>query len=313
MANVVSQNQVVDWFEKLYATGAVYVWGANGDNITKTLMDKLYACYGSATYNKDYYNAKLAEGKGKIGADCSGAFFKLSGVDRTAKGYYKNCTKTGRIASIPKDKVCLVFNKNLTHVGCYLGNGYTIEMRSSKLNVYKEKLKTSRWYYFGLADFIDYSTPVETLETEIAAANVVICEYQKWVNSILDGSDINADGVWGPKTKKQTVRLLQHIFNTYYGTKLVEDGSYGPKTKKACPGYSVLKKNAEAFEMITYIVHVYLYAVCKYEMEGIINVTKVSKTYNDYTKLYVSEYQNDTRGLKVDGLAGPATLYQMFK
>ena len=47
-----------------------------------------------------------------------------------------------------------------------------------------------------MADFIDYSTPVETLETEIAAANVVICEYQKWVNSILDGSDINADGVW---------------------------------------------------------------------------------------------------------------------
>lgn len=313
MAKKVTQTEVVKWFEELYAKGAIYVWGANGDTITKTLMDKLYACYGSSTYNKDYYNSKLAEGKGKIGADCSGALYKLSGVDRTAKGYYGACTNKGLIASMPKNKVCLVFNKNLTHVGCYLGNGTTIEMRSSKLNVYKESFKSSRWYYFGLADFIDYEAGSAEIEKEVSASNVIITNYQKWVNGILTGSDIQEDGVWGPKTKVQTVRLLQHIFNKYYGANIKEDGEYGPKTKAACPSWAKMKANTEAFTMITYIIHVYLYAVCKYSMTNIINTTKVSTTYNENTKAYVSDYQNSTRGLKVDGYAGPATLYQMFK
>lgn len=207
----------------------------------------------------------------------------------------------------------MVFNKNLTHIGAYLGNGITIEMRDSKTNVYKENLKTSRWYYFGIPEFVDYSTSLEELKKEITSSNNIVIDYQKWLNKNLDGEVIATDGEYGPKTKKQSVRLIQHIFNTHYGTNIKEDGEYGPNTRDACPTFTKLKKNEAAFSMITYIIHTYLYAVCKYDMNGIISGTKMSTAYSDYTKKYVGDYQNSTHGLKVDGLAGSATLYQMFK
>lgn len=279
----VSQKEFIEWFEELYAKGAIYLWGANGETITKELCDKLYNWYGSSTYNRTYYNSKLAEGKGKIGADCSGAFLKLSGTDRTASGYYNNCKKKGLIASLPTDMVCLVFNKNLTHIGAYLGNGYTIEMKNSQVNVHKEKLKRSRWYYYGIPSFVDYSVPLEKIETSISSCDKIVSNYQKWLNDNLDGKNISVDG------------------------------AYGPDTRGACPKWSVLKANAEAFSLITYIIHVYLYAVAKYDMKGIVNSTKVSTVYSDNTKSYVAKYQSNTRGLVVDGWAGSATLYQMFK
>lgn len=304
----VSQKEFVSHFEKLNSENAVYVWGGNGEIITKELMDKLYAWYGSTKYNRDYYNKKLAEGKGRVGADCSGALYPLSKIDRTAKGYYNSCVSTGLIAAMPKDIVCLVFNKNLTHVGAYLGNGYTIEMKSSTANVYKEKLKPTRWYYFGIPDFVDYST---NLEDTLVDSNVLIKNYQKWLNDNFKTA-IAEDGKYGPKTKEATVKALQTIYNQYYGAKIAVDGKYGPKTKEACPGYTAMKKNADAYAMVTYIVHMYLYKE-GYNMNGIINTSKVSTVYSDYTKVVVMDYQGDTRGLVVDGLAGTATLYQMFK
>lgn len=313
MVNKVTQQAFVEWFEKLYTGGAIYLWGANGETITKTLCDKLFSWYGSATYNKAYYDSKLTEGKGKIGADCSGAMYKLSGVDRTAKGYYNACVSKGLIAALPKDKVCLVFNKSLTHVGAYLGNGVTVEMKNSKANVHKENLKPTRWYYYGIPDFVDYTVSLEILKGEISSSDKIISDYQAWLNDNLSGSDIAVDGKYGSKTKTQTVKMIQTIYNKYWGTKLDVDGDYGPKTKAACPGYNKMKKNTEAFKMITYIIHVYLYAKCGYAMNGIINSSKVSTTYSEDTKKYVSEYQNSTRGLVIDGYAGTATLYQMFK
>ncbi|MDE6492533.1 MAG: peptidoglycan-binding protein, partial [Lactobacillus sp.] len=317
--SMVTQQEFQNWFQKLYNENAVYLWGANGDIITKELTDSLYKTFASATYNRTYYTEKLNSGKGRIGADCSGAFCKISGYDTTAKGYYQRSINKGLIAALPRDKVCMVFNKNLTHIGAYVGNGITIEMKDSKTNVYKENLKTSRWYYYGIPDFVDYSGTIDEIKQQIAKDDVVTTDYQTWLNTQLktmaptNTATIAVDGSYGPKTKQQTVRVLQAIYNKYYGADIVVDGSYGPKTKAACPGYSVMKKTPEAFAKITYIIHVYLYAKCDYEMSGIISNSKVSSVYTTNTSAYVSNYQNSTRGLKVDGCAGPATLYAMFK
>ncbi len=138
--------------------GALYVWGANGQKITKTLTDKLYKTYGSSKYNKDYYENKLKEGEGKIGADCSGALRLVSGYDTTAQGYYNKCVEKGAISSIPRNKVCLVFKKNLlgkiNHVGCYTGDGYVCEMASSKLNYQRKPLDGNGWTLWGMPNFV---------------------------------------------------------------------------------------------------------------------------------------------------------------
>lgn len=144
---------------------ALYVWGANGQKITASLMDKLYKSYGTATYNKAYYDNKLKEGEGKVGADCSGALKPVSGYDTTAQGYYNKCVEKGAIASIPRNKVCLVFKKNLVgkinHVGCYTGDGYVCEMASSNKNYQRKKLDGNGWTLWGMPNFV--SDPENTM------------------------------------------------------------------------------------------------------------------------------------------------------
>lgn len=178
---------VVSYFENLYANKAIYLWGANGEVITKELCDKLFKTYGSSTYNRQYYDNKLKEGSGYIGADCSGAMCPVSGFDTTAQGYYNKCSTKGSITSIPKDTACLVFKGKSTsainHIGFYLGNGYvqTIEMKSSKENCVRSKLETGGWKWYGIPNWIDYSSvPQNNISSLVKCVDV--SSYQGDIN-----------------------------------------------------------------------------------------------------------------------------------
>ena len=150
----------VKYFENLYSGQAVYLWGANGQKITPELCDRLHKAFGSKTYTKAYYNNKLRYGQGRIGADCSGAMYPISGFDDTAQGYYNRCLARGEIDQIPKDKPCLVFkgknDKKITHIGFYCGNGNVIEMKSSQDDCVKRPLKAGNWNFYGVPTWIDY-------------------------------------------------------------------------------------------------------------------------------------------------------------
>lgn len=151
-----------DWWDKLENEGAIYVWGMNGETITDESIEKTYKNYKSATYNRDYYNNKLKSGKGKIGADCSGAFMPIAGGDNTAAGYYVGCKTKGVIGSIPKDTPCMVFKKNssgnIYHIGWYRPENQTVsEMASSSANFRRKPLLGGRWDLWGIPTFIDYT------------------------------------------------------------------------------------------------------------------------------------------------------------
>ena len=160
--------EVVQYFENLYSSGAIYVWGFNGQIINETSILKTMQNYQSGQYNYTYYMNKLAEGNGKIGADCSGAMYTMSGFDTTAQGYYNKCSTKGAIAYIDKSKVCLVFKGNsaasINHIGMYCGNGYVIEMRSSKDNCVKSKLESGGWKFFGIPTWIDYNMQIKAVD-----------------------------------------------------------------------------------------------------------------------------------------------------
>ena len=188
-------NEVISYFENLYSTKSIYLWGANGEIITKELCDKLYKTYGTSTYNRTYYDNKLKEGQGKIGADCSGAFCSVSGFDTTAQGYYNKCSSKGDISSINKNKACLVFKGKSTsainHIGFYLGNGYVIEMKSSKDNCVKDKLDGKGWKWFGIPTWIDYSSALNNSESSIVKA-VDVSSYQGNIDwNLVKSSGVN--------------------------------------------------------------------------------------------------------------------------
>lgn len=302
----VTQKQFVDHYMNLYNKGAIYVWGANGEVITKELIDKLYRTYGSSTYNRTYYNNKLKEGKGKIGADCSGSIYPLSKRDNTAKGYYNACTKRGLFKHMPKDTVCLVFNANFTHVGAYLGNGITVEMMSSTRNCVKQSLSNTRWAYYGIPDWLEVDADgneAPQIDDNNIKSDVVIKNIQKWCNNYCNAGLI-VDGEFGPNTKKGLCKALQTYLNRTYNTGLDVDGAFGSKTKKAC---KVVKGHNE----LTYICQAMLY--CKgYDMKHSIENNNLDGEYGSGTSAAILKYQQNTRGLRHDGKCGPATFYAMF-
>lgn len=302
----VTQKQFINHYMNLYNSGAIYVWGANGEVITKELVDRLYKTYGSRTYTRTYYNNKLKEGQGKIGADCSGSIFPLSQRDNTAKGYYNACTKRGLFKNLPKGTACLVFNSNFTHVGAYLGNGITVEMMSSTRNCVKQTLSNTRWAYYGIPDWLEVEADGDEapqVDNNNNVSDEVIKNIQRWCNNYCNAGLV-VDGEFGPKTKQGLCKALQTHLNRKFNAGLVVDGSFGPKTKKAC-------KTCNGKNELAYICQAMLY--CKgYDMSHSIKNNNLDGSYGSGTKKTVLAYQQNTRGLRHDGKCGPATFYAMF-
>jgi hypothetical protein len=224
-----TDKELVNWFEKLYKEKATYIWGADCQIVTYDLMKKLLNNFKSKTYDENYYLVrKYNEGKGKIAADCSGAFTPMSGKNQTARAYYNETKNKGRIVEMPKHKVCLVWNKKLSHIGLYCGNGYTIEMKSSNDNCVKQQFKQSRWYYYGLPDWIEYTADdwVARLQKAIGAKvdNVAGKETLSKTPTIKQGS------------KGEVVKLIQERLEKEYNISVGKygcDGSCGKDTVKA--------------------------------------------------------------------------------
>ena len=228
---MIKASDAVRYFENLYANHAVYLWGANGEKITPELCDRLYKNFGSGTYTKNYYNNKLKYGQGRIGADCSGSMYPISGFDDTAQGYYNRCPVRGNISQIPKDKPCLVFkgknDKKITHIGFYCGNGNVIEMKSSKDDCVKRPLKAGDWKFYGIPSWISYDTAQDGSDVVKPTLrrgdhNDYVLHWQKYL-SLLGFYKGEIDGIFGPATEK-AVKEWQSSAG------LKPDGIIGPKS-----------------------------------------------------------------------------------
>lgn len=228
--------QVTEHFRKLYDAGALYVWSFNCQTINRQSIDKAIASHkGDKHYNEAYYEAKLKEGEGKPGADCSGSFYPVSHYDTTAQGYYNRCVTKGSIKGIP-DKPCMVFvqgKKKIDHIGWYDGKGRVIEMRSSKMNCRYDKLD-SRWDYWGFPDFVDYSD--QEKEDTIMIELMVLSkgskgEQVKTAQRLLRAMGYSvglsgADGDFGAKTEMAVKKFQKDA-------KLDDDGIIGQRTWEA--------------------------------------------------------------------------------
>ena len=114
--------------------GCGYVWGAQGQVLTKELLDTLVKTHGRDKYYFADYSAEKWLGKQCF--DCSGLIVwagnKLGIIqgDYTAAGLYGICAK----ASTPSPGD-LCFNDGLTHVGIYAGNGQYLHAKNTRYGV----------------------------------------------------------------------------------------------------------------------------------------------------------------------------------
>lgn len=71
----ISAKGALQFLKSIHAAGTVYLWGANCEVITEELLESLKNTFGKKHYEKVSFD----EVEGKIGADCSGLAYPLSG------------------------------------------------------------------------------------------------------------------------------------------------------------------------------------------------------------------------------------------
>ena len=242
---MVTQTPAAEYYLNLYLSGAIYVWGMNAPDIitSKSIMDT-YEVNHTKKYDRAYYEAKLKEGYGKIGSDCSGAHHGISGYDDNAQGYFNSCISTAKTTAMSDDKVVLLFNgsstSKITHTGVFIPGLGEFHMKSSKDNAVLEEFSSRTFKYFGYAKFINYNAEDFMLRDH----------YDMWIkllqfemNKAFE-AELKVDGIFGNKTLAATdsigllkkgskgvfVRLLQIFLNTKFGIQLETDGVFGKAT-----------------------------------------------------------------------------------
>lgn len=142
-----------------------YVYGGQGETWSKELAEKWVKNKrsippGRMETRKSYFTVSCAKWYGRTVEDCSGLIVnairtKTPGYkDRNAATFIKECTETGKIATIPEVPGICVWKSG--HIGIYIGNGWVIEARGTDYGVVKSKLSTQKWTKWGYLSGVDY-------------------------------------------------------------------------------------------------------------------------------------------------------------
>jgi len=110
---------------------------------------------------------------------------------------------------------------------------------------------------------------------------------------------IQADNIWGPKSKKALIKSIQKALNDAYRSWLMVDGVWGPLTEKAWKNISKgCTGNLVMLVQIALVAHGY-----DVEVDGI---------FGKETQKTVKEFQK-ANALKVDGIVGRLTMSKLVK
>ncbi|MDD5018580.1 MAG: peptidoglycan-binding protein [Eubacteriales bacterium] len=221
----------------LSVEGCLYVWGAQGQEMTPSLIKKLEN--GATNYKRAlaHYEKHVESGQTLAAYDCSGLIVAYLlengyiGSDTTANGlYFNHCAAIEKSGLTAGD---LVFRKYTTknkmyHVGVYIGDGTVVHAKGRDYGVVREPLLAVNWNRYGrLHVFADES-----------ADAVYSRKLKNTGRPYMQGDDVRAvqtalksigfdpggiDGIYGSKTEKAV-----KAFQTARGLEV--DGIVGPKT-----------------------------------------------------------------------------------
>lgn len=155
--------QLAEFCLKVFAAKWVYWYGTYGNPCTQSRYEakakqypKHYTSSRKAAYMKDI-------AAGRTCADCCGlikAFFWMGGdmdaapkyasngcPDKGADSMFALCKETGAISTIPDIPGLVVWKSG--HIGVYIGNGYTVEMKGFDYDCVKAKVTDGKWTKWG--------------------------------------------------------------------------------------------------------------------------------------------------------------------
>ena len=220
--------KLAEYCLKVYEKKWVYWYGTFGNKCTRTLYNSKKAQYKNH-YTPSRESAYMKDvNDGKTCSDCVGmikSYFWTGGnfgttpkyatnhcPDVSANGMLSLCCETGDISSIPNEPGLVVWRSG--HIGVYVGDGYTVEMKGFDYDCVKKKVKDGTWKKWGRlpSSMISYTS------------NPIIVE------PIDEGSRILQNGSNGKDVKQLQSNLIRLGYNCgYWGA----DGDFGDATESA--------------------------------------------------------------------------------
>lgn len=160
---MLTESQLVAYFQRAVAERWGYVWSLNGELYTRDLAEKYHRNRRSTSSSRDpatYWLEDCARWIGKMAADCSGGIVgairtvdpKYS--DRKANTFYSQCTEKGKISTLPEEPGLCLWRSG--HIGVYEGNGYALEFRGTEYGAVRTKVSSRPWTNWGRLRDIQY-------------------------------------------------------------------------------------------------------------------------------------------------------------
>nr|DAU73873.1 MAG TPA: hypothetical protein [Caudoviricetes sp.] len=226
---------------KVFDAKWVYWYGTYGNKCTQSKYEskaKQYPAHYTAS-RKNGYMKDIANGC--TCADCVGlikAFFWKNGdlnatpkygangcPDKGANSMFALCKESGPISSIPDIPGIVVWKSG--HIGVYVGNGYTVEMRGFAYDCVKRKVSEGPWTHWG-------KLPASMLTY---AADGTVSQPESTKKKLGDRLPLSK-GAKGDDVKElQNALLALDQTLPKYGA----DGDFGSETQKAVAAFQAAK------------------------------------------------------------------------
>lgn len=152
--------------------------------------------------------------------------------DLNPQMYYDRARVKGPISTFPQKRGYLVYSSDLSHVGCYVGDGIVVEARGHAYGVVKSSISDKRWALWSDDINIDYQDEPAPSSDSVKFSDLKMIRKGDTgieVKTIQANVGVFVDGVFGNDTEK-AVRDFQKKNKDYDGNALEVDGIVGPKT-----------------------------------------------------------------------------------
>ena len=239
---------LAEYCEKVYAQKWVYWYGTYGQRCSSSLYANKKAQYPSHYTSERALGYQQDIAAGKRCADCVGlikSFFWKNGdpdaepkygsngcPDTNANGMIAKCSETGAIATIPEEPGLVVWKDG--HIGVYVGNGWTVELKGFAYDCQRNKLSAGPWKKWGRlpATMLSYGN------TSSGGAGAATFPSEGKAFGNVETDQLGRRSLIRGSRGADVVQLQRALMALGYGLpKYGADGDFGQETEKAVEAF----------------------------------------------------------------------------
>lgn len=259
--------EAIKKIEDLVNEQPVYMWGANGEIITRERVEWLKDRYVSRNHTADYYNSKLEKYRGRRALDDAGLINFLCGTDLTIGEHVKLATKSIHPSNIDRNRNMLWVLLSVTKcgtitVGIYLGDTQKIVVVGYDGLVYvpvsDEELQ--KWGLAIIPSCIDLEKDLDI------STDVIIERYQEWLTEYASSrgfGGVSRSGKYDAQTVSLSRAIAKQIYGDVVGTPFDATADITIRdinTSVECASIAI-NRYTDEYAVLMYIISVRLYAM----------------------------------------------------